>query len=302
MEKGRKRVGVDYRGFTVDNIVHSYFSERDAAQDAGQSTGQDAEQNTVQNTVQDAGQDVHRDALTPDDFSDVYAETSQTAQTAQDTENAAQTSQDTESTENTESTAQSTVQTSGRRSSAVPDRIGSGDQVGEQESRRVLAEASEEADEYSDMRSAAIFGGDDEEELLRSDDMMLEDHEDSFMVAQPEDTVSVFVNGMFNDSGKVHNGLYLRENPPIMTFADSSGNEASIILTKDLTRGLHRTLGTLNKGYMGYSMKRGESKLESEKSSLSDLPEWAGENPVKALMSAVLILGMFIILVMALFS
>lgn len=137
-----------------------------------------------------------------------------------------------------------------------------------------------------------------EEELFASDDFVLSEDEDAAVIKQLEGTVSWYIDGLYNDNGKTHNSIYLRENPPLFIIESSDGDEASFILTKDLARTFAKTFGDLNKVYYGSRKERGEKSFDEK---VKAMPEWSRENPIKAVVGLALVFALFVFLVVSAF-
>lgn len=136
---------------------------------------------------------------------------------------------------------------------------------------------------------------DDDEAWLKGDDLVLSEDDDAAFIKQLENTVSWRIEGMYNKKGKTHNQLYLRENPPLLIVESSSGKYASFVLSKDMVRTMSTGLDDLKKAYYGSGRHRGEARTLDEKARA--VPGWAKDNPIKAAVTALLILSMIVLMV-----
>lgn len=138
----------------------------------------------------------------------------------------------------------------------------------------------------------------EEDEVLLSDDFILSEDDDAAVIKQLEGTVSWYIDGLYNEKGKTHHSLYLKENPPLFIIESSDGSEASFILTKELARTFSKTFGDLNKAYYGSRKERGEKSFDER---IKGIPDWARENPIQAIFTFALVFAFFVLLVVTAF-
>ena len=136
---------------------------------------------------------------------------------------------------------------------------------------------------------------DDDEAWLKGDDMVLSEDDDAAFIKQVDHTVSWHIEGLYSDRGKTFNQLYLRENPPLLIVESSTGETASFVLSKEMTRTLSTGLNDLKKAYYGAGRARGETRTLDEK--MRGIPQWGKENPIKAVITALLIAMMIALLI-----
>lgn len=144
-----------------------------------------------------------------------------------------------------------------------------------------------EGDEEADKQVSLL---DDDEAWLKGDDMVLSEDDDAAFVKQVDHTVSWHIEGLYSDKGKTYSQLYLRENPPLLIVESSTGETASFVLSKEVTRTLSTGLNDLKKAYYGAGRVRGETRTLDEK--VRGLPQWGKENPIKAVITALLLVMM----------
>lgn len=135
---------------------------------------------------------------------------------------------------------------------------------------------------------------DDDEAILASSDTLLHS-DDALTIAQQEDAVVKWdIQGLYDERGKVRSKRSLRNNPPIFVVSDSNGEEATFILTKDLSAALARNFENANRAYYGIK-PRDEMKFREK---LGEAKQGFRENMGKAivvggLLVALLIFGIF---------
>lgn len=133
----------------------------------------------------------------------------------------------------------------------------------------------------------------------KSADFVISEEDDAAVIKQEEGLLTWQILGVYNDEGKTHRGIYLRENPPILLMESSQGEEVSIVLTRDLTRTLSTTFKDLNRAYHGHRRTRGESRGILD----GDTPvEWFKKHPVRSGVTAVIAFMFFLVLMFSLFG
>lgn len=131
---------------------------------------------------------------------------------------------------------------------------------------------------------------DDDEAILASSDTLL--HSDgSLTIAQQEEAVVKWdIQGLYDERGRVRSKRSLKNNPPVFVVSDSNGEEATFILTKELSAALARNFENANRAYYGIK-PRGEMKFKDK---LGEAKQGLRENMGKAIVIGGLLLGLLI--------
>lgn len=118
--------------------------------------------------------------------------------------------------------------------------------------------ASEQSDSYLD----------DDELVTAASDLVIQQDED-FVVVQQEDAVVKWdIQGLYDENGKVRSKRSLRNNPPMLVISDSLGDNATFVLTRELSGVLARHFDNTYRAYYGirpkdelsFKEKMGEAK------------------------------------------
>lgn len=109
---------------------------------------------------------------------------------------------------------------------------------------------------------------DDDELVTAASDLVIQQDED-FVVVQQEDAVVKWdIQGLYDENGKVRSKRSLRNNPPMLVISDSLGDNATFVLTRELSGVLARHFDNTYRAYYGirpkdelsFKEKMGEAK------------------------------------------
>jgi len=131
---------------------------------------------------------------------------------------------------------------------------------------------------------------DDDEEWLLASDQILHQSEDTVIAQQEDAVVSWDIQGLYDESGKVRGKRSLRNNPPMLVISDSGGENATFVLTKDLSGVLARHFDNAHRAYYGIRPKD-ELTLKEK---LSDAKTGLRENMGKAIVVGGLLVALLI--------
>lgn len=128
------------------------------------------------------------------------------------------------------------------------------------------------------------------DKIHKKNDSVLEKDFLSSLIEQNSDNKIVYyeVENIYSNKNKrrYKNRYKLRSNPPILIIKDDSGNEASFVLTENLTDELSDTLKQVKKAYLGFS---GPENLDIPDSFLGKIGYYARNNPTKILFPIIVI-------------
>lgn len=160
----------------------------------------------------------------------------------------------------------------------------------EDDREETLTEVDSEldADELSEDGSTSYL--DDDEEWSAASDRILRQSEDSVIAQQEEAVVSWDIQGLYDEQGKVRGKRSLKNNPPMLVISDSNGENATFVLTKDLSAILARHLDNTHRAYYGI---RPKDEL-SFKDKISDAKTGLRENMGKAIVIGGILLALLI--------
>lgn len=160
---------------------------------------------------------------------------------------------------------------------------------------KAVSEASEgdvEGAAESVVNTSEYFSDDDE--FLRGDDSILHEELNMSIVQQSEAVVSWTVDNFYNKNGNPRKSTSLRNDPPILTIGDNSGNSASFVLSKEFAGQMESVMGDVYRGYFGVSSKRSKSLNKTDDSFFVKAQSWALENKVKAGLLAAFVVGVLV--------
>lgn len=108
----------------------------------------------------------------------------------------------------------------------------------------------------------------DDELVTAASDEVLQQDEDTVIVQQEDAVVKWDIQGLYDESGKVRSKRSLRNNPPMLVISDSLGENATFVLTKELSGILARHFDNTYRAYYGirpkdelsFKEKMGEAK------------------------------------------
>lgn len=109
---------------------------------------------------------------------------------------------------------------------------------------------------------------DDDELFAAASDRVIQQDEDFVVVQQVDAVVKWDIQGLYDEAGKVRSKRSLRNNPPMLVVSDSLGDNASFVLTKELSGILARHFDNTYRAYYGirpkdeltFKEKMGEAK------------------------------------------
>lgn len=96
---------------------------------------------------------------------------------------------------------------------------------------------------------------DDDELITAASDEVLQQDEDTVIVQQEEAVVKWDIQGLYDETGKVRSKRSLRNNPPMLVISDSLGDNATFVLTKELSGILARHFDNTYRAYYGIRPK-----------------------------------------------
>lgn len=131
---------------------------------------------------------------------------------------------------------------------------------------------------------------DDDEEWGASSDKILHQDEDTAIAQQEDAVVSWDIQGLYDETGKVRGKRSLRNNPPMLVISDSLGENATFVLTKNLSGILARHFDNTYRAYYGI---RPKDEL-SFKEKLSDAKTELRNNMGKLIIVGGILLGLLI--------
>lgn len=135
---------------------------------------------------------------------------------------------------------------------------------------------------------------DDDEEWAAASDEILHHDEDSVIAQQEEAVVSWDIRGLYDEQGKVRSKRSLKNNPPLLVISNSNGENASFVLTKNLSGLLARHFDNTYRAYYGIRPKEEMSLKEKLNDAKSGLRENMGKAIIiGGLLVALLIFGFF---------
>jgi len=170
----------------------------------------------------------------------------------------------------------------------APEQIdGSAEDAGGSET--AAEEEDSEAQSRADGNPASNYLDDDEEWLLASD-QILHQSEDTVIAQQEDAVVSWDIQGLYDETGKVRGKRSLKNNPPMLVISDSTGENATFVLTKDLSGVLARHFDNTHRAYYGI---RPKDEL-TFKEKLSDAKTGLRENMGKAIVVGGLLVALLL--------
>ena len=95
----------------------------------------------------------------------------------------------------------------------------------------------------------------DDELITAASDEVLQQDEDTVIVQQEEAVVKWDIQGLYDETGKVRSKRSLRNNPPMLVISDSLGENATFVLTKELSGILARHFDNTYRAYYGIRPK-----------------------------------------------
>lgn len=131
---------------------------------------------------------------------------------------------------------------------------------------------------------------DDDEEFLKGDDTTIHEANDVAIFQQLENVVSWEIENYYKDDGKPRNRLSLRNDPPILKISNSSGENASFVISKEFSGSLSKLFSDIERSYYGVSEKRMNNKAIDSKDRISDFVNFVKRHGVLFILGG-LILG-----------
>lgn len=166
-------------------------------------------------------------------------------------------------------------------------------EVGAAQANEHTDEANVEGDERYKPESVDEYLEDDEH-LLASSDEILHQDEETVIVKQQEAVVKWDIQGLYDEHGKVRAKRSLKNNPPMLEISNSFGENATFVLTKDLSGVLARHFDNTYRAYYGIRPKDEMSFKDKLSETKAGIRENMGKTIViGGLLLALLIFGFF---------
>lgn len=130
---------------------------------------------------------------------------------------------------------------------------------------------------------------DDDAEYLEdiSNDAELFASQDMAIYKQDENTISLEVQNLRNESGKLRNKFALRNDPPVFHIKSSNGEYVEFALTQAVVKRLAKDFDAVDKAYYGIDTSF-ESPTLKEK--FTHMREWIQDHPIVSGIIAVMII------------